>query len=225
MISGASRYLNYLYDREEKVRSFLLSFYVVGCLGMIIPFLRPIFIQLTPFALLFNSVILLLFHKGSRNLKTAIVFVFILLTGFGIELLGVNTGKVFGEYKYGNGLGIKLGGTPLLIGLNWLLMVYLSANLTAKLKWNAVGAVVAASLIMVGYDIILEQVAPALDMWYWAENTIPFQNYMSWFVVALVFQTLVKLFGVNTDNPIAWVIFICQLLFFVVIYVFLIMGL
>ncbi|HEX2935423.1 MAG TPA: carotenoid biosynthesis protein [Bacteroidales bacterium] len=224
MISEASKYLSYLYDREEKVRSFLLSFYVVGCLGMIVPFLRPIFIQLTPYALLFNSVILLLFHKGSHNLKTGIVFGFILLAGFGIELLGVNTGNIFGEYYYGNGLGIKIGNTPLLIGLNWLLLVYLSANLTAKLKWKAVFSVIAASVVMIGYDIILEQVAPALDMWYWAGNTIPFQNYLAWFVVALIFHILVKVFGVNTTNPLARVVFICQLLFFVVIYVFLKLG-
>lgn len=224
MIPGASKYLGHLAQREAKVKSFLMSFYLVGCTGMIIPFLRPVFIQLTPFALLFNSVLLAVFHKGSRDLKTGFVLGFILLAGFGIEVIGVNTGKVFGVYEYGNGLGIKVFDTPLLIGVNWLLMIYLSANLAAKLKWNVVSTVITASLIMVGYDILLEQVAPALDMWYWVGNAIPLQNYISWFAVALVFHTLVKLFAINTTNPIAPVVFICQLLFFTVIYVFLKIG-
>lgn len=220
MISGSSKYLGYLTTREEKVRSFLLSFYIIGCLGMIIPFLRPTFILLTPFALLLNGFLLFIFHKGSRDLKTWLVFGFILLAGFGVELLGVNTGKIFGEYHYGNGLGVKVGGTPLLIGINWLLMVYLSANLTTRLKWNTVNTVIVACLLMVGYDIILEQVAPLLDMWYWAGNTIPFKNYVAWFVIALVFHISIKLFDVKTDNPMVPVVLICQLLFFAVIFIF-----
>ncbi len=214
------KYLDNLPQRNAEVRSFLISFYVVGVIGMVIPLLRPLFIELTPYALMFNSVLLAIFHKGSRNVNTLFVFGFILLAGFGVELVGVNTGAIFGDYHYGNGLGIKVGNTPLLIGINWLLMIYLSANLTAKLKWGTVFSVIVASLVMVGYDIILEQVAPVLDMWYWAGNVIPFQNYVAWFVIALVFHTLVKVFSVNTDNPIASVVFICQLLFFAIIYVF-----
>ena len=44
------KYLDNLAQRDTKVRSFLISFYVVGVIGMVIPLLRPLFIQLTPFA-------------------------------------------------------------------------------------------------------------------------------------------------------------------------------
>src|SRR5205085_950587 len=42
--------------------------------------------------------------------------------GFAIELVGVRTGRPFGRYRYGDGLGVKLGGVPLLAAAAWALM-------------------------------------------------------------------------------------------------------
>jgi putative membrane protein len=39
-------------------------------------------------------------------------------------MLGVHTGILFGNYKYGNALGLKLNDVPILIGINWFIVVY-----------------------------------------------------------------------------------------------------
>jgi bisanhydrobacterioruberin hydratase len=213
-------YISTLATRERKVQSFLISFYVIGVLGMIIPYTQGVFIKLTPYALVFNSLLLLLFHRGSRNLRAILTFVAIFLAGFIIELVGVNTGKVFGHYIYGNGLGIKLFNTPLLIGINWLLLVYLSANLAARLKTGAILSVIIASAVMTGVDLILEQVASQLDLWYWTSSSVPLQNYVAWFFIAILFHTFVRANNVKTSNPIAFAVLFCQVLFFAVLYVY-----
>jgi putative membrane protein len=143
-----------------------------------------LFIQLLLCAA-FYSALLIVFHSGSRNVKTGFVFGFILWP-FLIEFAGVYTGNILVN-TIRKRAGIKVGNTPLLIGVNWLLMVYLSANLTAKLQWGAIASVVTASLVMVAYDIVLEQVAPALEMWYW-RTLLSRSKLVAWFVCALIFH-------------------------------------
>jgi putative membrane protein len=71
--------------------------------------------------------------------------------------------------------------------------------------------------ILLAYDMILEPLAPQLKMWNWENGKAPFQNYLAWFVIALIFAALVKISGINMKNRIAPVILICQILFFTII--------
>jgi bisanhydrobacterioruberin hydratase len=205
-------------NNYTKTMWFFVIFYSVGIIGMIVPATFPLFVKLIPFALLLSVLTLALFHGGFSN-RTLLVFLFIFLFGFFAEVFGVNTGFVFGNYNYGNGLGIKLFNTPLMIGINWLLLVYLTASLTEKLNIKPVSKVLLASVIMLGYDVVLEQVAPVLDMWYWQNNEIPLKNYITWFLLALFFHSIVRFFNIKTANKIAPAILICQFIFFVVLWI------
>ena len=89
-----------------------------------------------------------------------------------------------------------------------------------RFKLPAIAQILFASVIMILYDIVLESVAPFLDMWYWNGNTVPRQHYLAWFVIAFIFHGLVKWKKVKTENPLASSIFICQFLFFVAILLF-----
>jgi putative membrane protein len=120
--------------------------------------------------------------------------------GYFIELIGVNRGVIFGEYRYGQGLGLKLWNTPLLIGMNWLMMVYLSGSVVSLMNLRVIPSILIASFIMLLYDVLMEQVASDLDMWYWANNTIPLQNYIAWFIIALIFHIGIKIVGIKTEN-------------------------
>jgi putative membrane protein len=191
-----------------------MLFYAVGIAGLIIPVTIPLFIRLFPFALLLSLIGLIVFHSHPFDTKTLLVFAGIFLLGLFVEVLGVNTGKIFGNYSYGNALGIKLYHTPLIIGLNWLMLVYLTASVFNRFSFSAPLKIVFASLSMVLYDFLLEPAAPRLEMWNWDENLVPVKNYIDWFLVAFVFHTLVKLFRVKTDNPLALTLFFCQLFFF-----------
>ncbi len=201
---------------EYEVKKFIIVFYTIGTLGFLIPFTRDLFIAITPPALLLNTYLLALYHK-TYTAKIIGVFVCIFLAGFFIEVIGVNTGLVFGHYRYGNGLGLKLFDTPLLIGVNWLFLSYTSASLLNSFKINKNILVIIAPLLMLVYDLVLEQVAPKMDMWTWENSSIPLQNYIAWFFIALVFVTLLRLFKVNLENKLSTVLFLCQFVFFVVL--------
>ena len=137
-----------------------------------------------------------------------------------IEVSGVRSGIVFGDYRYGNGLGIKVLDMPLMIGINWVLLVYCTAVMVERLPILNIIKVVLSSLMMVLYDIIMEQVAPQLDMWNFEGGIVPLRNYISWFIIAFLFHSLLKLTGVKIMNRLAAVIFYCQALFFMVLIIF-----
>lgn len=206
--------------KEKEVRKFIVIFYCVGTLGFLIPFTNPFFKTLIPYALLLNFFVLFYFHKVQKLKAEMTIFSVIFLLGLLIEILGAQTKIIFGDYVYGKGLGVKILDTPLIIGLNWLFLSYTSASIANKFKINAILQVIVASFLMLFYDLILEQVAPHLNMWSWKNGVIPLQNYLVWFILAIVFNTLIKVSKINTKNPVALIIFGCQFLFFVVLFAY-----
>jgi uncharacterized membrane protein len=205
--------------KEKEIRKFFVIFYGVGVLGMVLPLTYPLFVVLIPFALLLSVGALMLFHSGAIDRKTVLCFGTIYLVGFVVEAIGVRTGMIFGTYRYGSGLGIKLFDTPLLIGINWLFMVYSSAAIVEKWRLPRLLKIAAAASLMVVYDLVLEQSAPRLDMWHWQQEVIPLQNYGAWFVLSLLFQGLLPLWGVRIHNRLALLIMGCQILFFLLLFV------
>ena len=212
--------LGLTYKREGEIKKFIIIFYVVGLVGLLIPFTFKLFKMITPIALIVNFLILTAYHKGSFQKKTLLAFLGIYVVGFFVEVLGVQTALIFGNYSYGNTLGLKLLETPIIIGINWLFLCYATTSIFENFEMNIVLKVIGASLLMLLYDIVLEQVAPILDFWYWANNKIPLQNFVAWFFVALVFNSVIKLLKISTKNSMAKIIFISQFLFFLGLYFF-----
>lgn len=205
----------------KKIIYFFILFYSVGVAGLLIPATRDIFIPLTPLALLLSTFALVIHHRSGLNISSILTFTFILVSGFFIEVLGVNTGLIFGEYKYGNALGFKYLETPLMIGINWLLLVYTSASLMQRTKLNPyLGAIVATAMMLV-YDVLLEPVAPKIQMWSWANPVAPLQNYIAWGLIALSYHLLIARFRIKIRNPLDATIFYCQIAFFLFLNLFL----
>lgn len=204
----------------EKVRSnpliikiFLVFFYTVGVVAIYMPLTSSFFMSLTPVALLLSIGLLSCYHENYDS-KSVRVFSVIFLAGYLIEVTGVNTGLIFGNYKYGDNLGFQLFNTPLMIGFNWLLMIYVTSSIVEKFKINVYQKVFLASLLMIVYDIILEQLAPKLNFWKWENDNIPFQNYIAWFGIAVFFHSLIKIYKINTSNTLSSTVYLCQLVFF-----------
>lgn len=197
-----------------------IVFYLVGTAGLLYPVTFPIFKKIIPFALILNAAGLAVFHLQYKP-KILLLFLIVYLTGFTVEIIGVHTGTFFGRYHYGRSLGFSIFNTPVIIGLNWLLLVYLSASVAEHLKTSNQIKILAGSLMMVGYDLIIEQVAPVLDMWYWKNNQVPLKNYITWFAMALFFHSLFRVFHINVRNKLAPVLFTIQLLFFLYLFIFL----
>ncbi|PLB85850.1 hypothetical protein C0T31_08720 [Dysgonamonadaceae bacterium] len=199
-----------------EVKRFVLLFYAIGLIGFILPFSREIFSAITPFAMLLGIYLLAVYHTD-YNRKAIIAFSIIFLLGFSVEAIGVNTGAVFGSYTYLGAMGIKVWGTPLIIGLNWLFLSYTATSILDEAKLPAWIVYFLAPLLMVAYDFFLEKTAPVLDMWYWDGDTVPFRNYVAWYLIGFLCVAILKMFGVNTQNILSKLLYFVQFLFFVLL--------
>jgi uncharacterized membrane protein len=199
----------------------LLLMHIVGVLGMISPF-QEYFRLLTPVNLLICGFLLYLNHREvNRSFIAFATFTF----GFGflVEFLGVNYGFLFGDYSYGQTLGPKLLNVPVIIGLNWLLIIYCVATLTDSLRIPVWAKVLMGAALAVFIDWLIEPVAMQYDFWSWANNTVPLQNYIGWFFTSVVMMTAYQLLNVQSENRIALPYYFIQLGFFLVLNVFLLL--
>ncbi|MEH0153795.1 carotenoid biosynthesis protein [Limibacter armeniacum] len=209
--------------------SLLIALHFFGFLGMISPFMQDTlnaltpfdsFTELTPLNLLLTSTILLLFHQEwNRNAISFLAISF--LIGYWVEVAGVQTGLLFGEYTYGEMLGWKAFGVPFTIGLNWMMLTYSIAasvqQIISKLQLNYLPLTKAliAALLMMLTDVLIEPVAIHLDFWHWLSPDIPLQNYLMWFIVAFGLSYLYYKLPFQKENPIAIFVFLSQVFFFI----------
>jgi len=187
----------------------------VGIIGLLSPF-QEYFRLLTPFNLIMSAILLWANHR-ERNLEILFYSVLIFMFGFLIELLGVWSGVIFGQYTYGATLGPKLFNVPIIIGLNWLLVMYCIACLTDSLKIPVVLKIIAGATLAVAVDWLIEPVAMHFDFWSWKDNVVPFQNYVSWFITSAIMQGAYHLLRVKAENKLALPYHFTQLFFFLIL--------
>jgi putative membrane protein len=137
------------------------------------------------------------------------------VVGFVVEILGINTGVIFGDYTYGDVLGWKIAGTPPVIGVNWFLVTYAINQLVdiAKIK-KILHASIAATLIT-SLDYLIEPDAIRLGMWTWTEETIPIKNYIAWWVVSFGLSYYYTTFQFQRHTFSYWVIGLMTLFFLI----------
>lgn len=197
---------------DQIVKIVVVIWYLVGIFGFMNRTLVPIFQKLTPIGMLAAAVLLLFFHEP-KNRKSWLIFAGIVLFGFVVELIGVNTQLLFGFYKYGDSLGPKIWNTPLVIGFNWLVLVYCITALAKPIR-NSWYFPIIGALCMVIFDWLMEPVAIATDMWSWAFDTIPHKNYIDWFLISGFLFLMVRILKVEINNRIAGVVLLMQFIFF-----------
>lgn len=198
---------------KNKVIIFLLIIYTVGIIGIVIPATRELTLSLTPINLLVSLVLLIALHK-KHSFTTFIALILVAALGYFIEVIGVETQILFGAYSYGDTLGYQLLDVPLAMGINWLILIYTTRILSQKISKNVIVVSLLSALFMVTFDFILEPVAVFMDMWHWNGDTIPIQNYITWFVASFFIQLLYCTIEKKIQNPIAIFILCVQLVFF-----------
>ncbi len=224
MSSSTAVYYNFFSSKSNISKAILLILYAVGLVGVTLP-LHPDFMLLTPANLLVTFLVALYAQeKIGKGLIAALVFCY--LFGVFIELVGVQTGLLFGEYSYGSTLGPKIWGTPLIIGLNWAMLVYASASLSNSYLAKAslwVKAIIGASM-MVFLDLWIEPAAVRYDFWSWSAAPLnslivaPWQNYAVWWLAALGLQFVFHRLAPDTRNGSIELLFGLQLFFFIWIF-------
>ncbi|MBN1617727.1 carotenoid biosynthesis protein [Candidatus Dojkabacteria bacterium] len=195
----------------------VIIFFIIGAIGVMLPYTKAFFLFCTPFALLsINIYVLFLVLKEKRNLFWIILFSVVTLI---IEIIGVKTGLVFGEYSYGPTLGVKIFDVPLVIGLNWVLLILSSVYITCRFyRGNLIFSSLLSSIIVTLLDVLIEPVAIKLDYWAWKDIVVPIQNYLAWFIisflVSIFFHKVIDFNGKN--NRVLNFYFVGQILFFII---------
>lgn len=172
------------------------------------------FIAFTPVNL-FLSFFLLFVTQNELNNKNIISALSIFLIGMIAEILGVNFGIIFGEYEYLDNLGIKIFGVPIIIGVQWILLTFITGSFSAYIfKKSKIKAVFFGAILMVLLDILIEPVAP--DMGFWVFNSLkaPVQNYIAWFVIGIPVQILFHNGIDKKEQTFSFHLLIIQFLFF-----------
>lgn len=212
-----NKLLNYLKNLTDvEVKRFILIYYVVGVAGFLIPATRSLFEALISFSVLLNIFLVLLFHKPFDRTHLW-VFLGVVAFTFSVEAVGTKTGLLFGSYFYGSSLGIKLFETPLLIGVNWLVLAYGATAIVRSVNALKRWVPFSASALMVLFDVFLEPVAIKTGMWSWAWNKVPLQNYLMWFVVGVIVVGIFELLNIKTIKPVAARLFWVQAVFFILL--------
>lgn len=186
--------------------------YLVGLIGLPSEY-RETFTALTPVTLLFSGVVLFINHK-QWNPSFLVFLVTAFMVGYLVEVLGVKTGVVFGEYEYGATLGPKLWDVPLIIGLNWAMLIYSCGVVLERFQARLLPRTALGATLMVMLDILMEPVAIDYDFWSWTTGEIPVQNYLAWFVVSFGLLLLFNLMRFNKVNVVGEWFFGTQMVFF-----------
>jgi uncharacterized membrane protein len=205
--------------RLRVAQGLVLLFHLTGFVGLAFSKNPDFYLGFTPLTLGLTALLLLGFQR-ERNASFWGFCVAVLLLGFAAEFIGVNSGKLFGHYTYGDTLGFKLFdaqpfvGVPPMVALNWLVLTYACGNLARYLPLPELPRTILAALLMVGFDMCLEPVAGRYDFWHWTANVIPLQNFRDWFIVACVLQMLFNRARFPKFNPLVPLVYLTQLLFF-----------
>lgn len=199
---------------------FILVFHLVGIVGMSLEVSRPYFQLLTPYHLLLSLSFLLFFQK-EWNFQFILFAILAFSIGFGSEVMGVHTGFPFGNYAYGPVLGLQLLEVPLLIGINWLLLVYMTGELLHGRIRNDLLASALGAIFMVGIDFLIEPVAITLDFWTWENDIIPISNYLGWFGIAFIIHIIYRKLAFEKENKISSFLLACLIVFFALLNVIL----
>lgn len=153
---------------------------------------------------------------GSRRYGRRGILVFAaicLAVGNVVENIGVATGFPFGHYRFLEVMGPRFLSVPILLGLAYVGMAYVSwvvarilmrsSNGSGKLGLIALPAV--ASLVMVSWDVAQDPVwSTFLHAWVWRDGGswfgVPLSNYAGWygtvFTIYLLFAIYLKRAGV-----------------------------
>jgi bisanhydrobacterioruberin hydratase len=224
--------------RHQIATGIALLFHVCGTAGILLDIYRDFFIGATPLNLLLMFVLLLWTQSGPN--RWFVLFIAItVLVGIGVEIIGVNTGFLFGKYSYGNVLGYKWMGVPLLIGINWFITMYccgvtIHAFLRRLIRSapveedrpvqtiKALSVVVDGATLAVFFDWVMEPVAVKLGFWQWGgDGSIPTFNYLCWFGISLLLLTCFHFFQFNKSNKFAVHLLLIQVMFFLILRTFL----
>ncbi len=223
-------------NKQQLATFIALLFHVAGFIGMLTSY-KSWFIANTFLNLLIMFGLIVWTHPGKNLPFFAFLFI-AFATGMITEIIGVNTGLLFGRYEYGKTLGRGLMNVPWLIGINWFTSIYCCGAVLSHLQYwflsrspaaesllspqsKFLSFIIDGAMLATIFDFLLEPVAVKLGYWKWLpDGHIPYTNYLSWFLISTLMLTVFKLLSFPKRNQFAVHLLIIEGLFFIAIRTF-----
>ncbi len=225
------------FSKYQIATGIAIFFHAIGLVGMLFTD-NDFFVHSTPFNLLLSFFLLIWTHP-EKNKSFYFFIGIVFIVGFLSEVVGVNTGLLFGDYHYSKILGIQLFQVPILIAVNWFIIIYCSGigthvllnkviHRVAKdynepsLKLKAMSVIFDGASLAVLFDWLMEPVAIKLGFWTWdGDGSVPFYNYFCWLLISILLLTVFNFFNFRKENKFAVNLLLIQALFFLILRTFL----
>lgn len=183
--------------------------------------------------------LLLIWTQEKPNSHFFLFIAFCFFTGYFAEFIGVHTGVLFGEYNYGAVLGAQYKSIPLIIGVNWFIVIYcvgttiqlfttviekklLPEQVKSYKKWSVASIIIDGALLATFFDWVMEPIAVHLGFWSWANGSIPLLNYICWFCISVILLLIFTMLSFHKKNTFAFYLLLIQCMFFLLLRTFLI---
>jgi bisanhydrobacterioruberin hydratase len=200
-------------------------------------FKSAIIVQTTPLNLLLMFA-LLIWTQQEKNLYFWLFTILCFVIGILVEMIGVNTHLLFGYYNYSKVLGPHVLNVPVLIGINWFIIIYCCGisvttllmktitmlaerEATPHKNLRALSVIIDGATLAVFLDWVMEPVAVHLNYWQWQQDDIPLYNYLCWFLISILLLTFFHFCSFNKSNKFAVHLLLIQLMFFLLLRTFL----
>lgn len=174
----------------------------IGIVMMMYPSMLARYMWTTSLYLTVQSAILFwILVRTDGMIRAFGISLLIMISALAIEYLGVITGFPFGSYTYSDMMPPLLGGVvPLAIGFAWFNVTCSTYILVTQLGGRQFSTMVITFLTamsVLAFDMMLEPFAAYVNgFWRWTDGAVPWQNYVSWFVLAALFSSALH-FGVK----------------------------
>ncbi len=173
---------------ERRIELIIYLIFIVGIIGHADTEIRPLMLKITPLTMLLAG-FLAAYEPLRKNKRLIVWCVFTYFITLTLEIIGTNTGLIFGNYHYNSTLGLKIMNTPYIIGFNWVILILGASSVAALMIKNNLMRFFIASCLTVGVDFFLEQLAAKLNYWTWVGASVPMYNYVSWFLITFFAAT------------------------------------
>lgn len=198
---------------KKNYKSFILIIlYTVGITGIAVGSTRDFFLSLSPIHL---TVTLFLSTPLTRKYSSPIYLIIVGLVGYAAEVVGTNTGIIFGDYSYLNNLGPKFLNVPVLLVALWITSVYGAFSIVQLITKKTWLSSFISACLCTGLDILIEPLCKDLGYWKWHDH-VGIENFAAWFVISFVLSQLLSINRILPQRE-AVVNFILQIIFFLLL--------
>jgi hypothetical protein len=110
---------------------------------------------------------------------------------------------IFGSHDYGRAWIVAPGGVPVAVALVWAALISSAMALAARCGWRGEAFAVAAALVALSLDVLMEPVAVRAGLWRWTPPGpwlgVPIGNFVGWAVIVAAYAAGAERFA--GDGP------------------------